>query len=102
MFVRHVGHVINSKIQSEYFNRLLGLAVQSEFSGQEALFMQLVGGLETGRPIQLTERVTDFQNELQIWNSSRFIFSRRSDFALVNKTIKHNSSAKHGPRLAGG
>ena len=82
--------------------RSLGLAVPLEFSAHEAAFAQLAGGVTTGQPIQLTERVTDFQNELQIWNSSRFIFSRKADFASVKNAIRRNGAIKEGPRLAGG
>jgi len=80
----------------------LGIAIPHEFRLQAGLFSSLLQGIETGHPIQLTGRVIDFQNELQIWNSVRFVFSKTGDFDLARDAIKRSASAKAGPRLAGG
>jgi hypothetical protein len=79
-----------------------GIVVPPGFEAQEAAFAELLRGLETGTPIQLSAKVTAFQNELQIWNSSRFLFSGNIDFELVKDSIKRDPAFKHGPQLAGG
>ena len=82
--------------------RSAGIIVPPGFESQKAAFAELIRGLETGTPIQVSAKVNAFQNELQIWNSSRFVFSNKADFALVRDSIKLSPALKHGPRLAGG
>jgi hypothetical protein len=79
----------------------LGLKIPSGFEAHEARFALLVEGISTGKAIELSEKVTIFQNELQVWHSSRFVFSKAGDFELVKDTLKRQPKTKQGPRLAG-
>jgi hypothetical protein len=92
---------LRSKAQFE-IAKTLNLTIPNELAASAATFFEVVRGLESGDPVQISEEVTNFQNELQIWHSSRFIFSKKGDFGPVQEAIKRNPKFKFGPRLAGG
>ena len=80
----------------------LKIAIPENLSSSKQAFFEAIRGLETGDPVQVSEQVTDFQNELQVWHSSRFLFSKKGEFDLAKNAIKQNPTLRRGPRLTGG
>lgn len=74
---------------------------QKALEARAKVFDDLVQGMEKGSPVPLLKITTDFQNQLQIANSTRFIFSNMGDFSLVRESIAKNPALKTGPRLPG-
>jgi hypothetical protein len=59
-------------------------------------------GLEAGDPVQVSEKVANSQNKLQIRHPSRFIFPRKGEFDLAENAIKQNPTPRRGLGLTGG
>ncbi len=91
---------IQSKVQFE-LAKSLGFKIPETFAANQTIFSEITRALEDGKPVQLCEKITNFQNELQVWNSERFIFSKKEDFDIVKQSMKKTPAFKKGPRLAG-
>jgi hypothetical protein len=90
-----------SKTQYDLLKKL-NVAIPGNLSSSKQTFFEIIHCLETGEPIQISEQVICFQNELQIWHSSRFLFSKSGEFDLVKDAVKRDPSLKRGPQWTGG
>lgn len=60
---------------------------------------KLIDGLESGNAVQSREENVINKNSLQVMQSSRFIYSKNDDFALVQKMIREHPEYKEAPRM---
>ncbi|MBA4148502.1 MAG: DUF4238 domain-containing protein [Verrucomicrobia bacterium] len=79
----------------------LGHSLPAEFANQARLLDNIVHSLSSGDVIELSETATNFQNERQIANSSRFVFSKDGDFRLAKEALEQVPEWRKGPQLAG-
>lgn len=54
--------------------------------------------IQTGRPLLLRAKNTEYYNSLQVINAERFVFSARADFALGHEMLDEHPSLRNGPR----
>jgi hypothetical protein len=66
-----------------------------------SFILQILDGFEKGHTIPYGIEQVINHNSLQVFYSSRFIFSGSDDFSLAKKMIQENPKVKNGPKMVG-